>query len=151
MFNVRRIVVPTDFSDISLTAFEYARSLAEQYSAKVYIVYVMDKTPPFLALRTLDVTEEKVMESMQEKATESLEEILDRLRLSTDVEIEGTLRKGVDYEEIIGYAKEIEADLIVIATHGRTGVIHSLMGSVAEKVIQYSKIPVLVTTPANAE
>ncbi|MGE5364274.1 MAG: universal stress protein [Bacteroidota bacterium] len=151
MFNVRRIVVPTDFSDISLTAFEYARSLAEQYSAKIYIVYVMDKTPPFLALRTLDVTEEKVMESMQEKATESLEEILDRLRLSTDVEIEGTLRKGVDYEEITGYANEIGADLIVIATHGRTGVIHSLMGSVAEKVIRYSKIPVLVTTPANAE
>jgi len=64
-----------------------------------------------------------------------------------DIEIISAIRKGIDYEEIIKYSQEKKIDIIVIATHGRTGILHTLLGSVAEKVIRYSKIPVLVTTP----
>ena len=67
------------------------------------------------------------------------------------MEIKPVIRKGIDYEEIISYSKENNIDLIVIATHGRTGVLHTLLGSVAEKVIRYSKKPVLVTTPSEKE
>ena len=59
----------------------------------------------------------------------------------------GTIKKGLDYQEIVSYAENNKMDIIVIATHGRTGLLHTLIGSVAEKVIRYSKIPVLVTTP----
>lgn len=147
MFNIRKILVPTDFSHISLSAFEYARSLAERYDAQIYLIYVLEKTPPFLALRTLDLTEDKIIESMEQKAEESMRETLEQLRGSTSAGVEGVIRKGADYEEIVSFAGEISADLIVLATHGRTGVMHTLLGSVAEKVIRYSKIPVLVTTP----
>lgn len=151
MFNIRNIVVPTDFSKISYTAFYYAKSLAEKYDAKLHLVYVLEKTPPFLAIRSLDVTEEKVMSSMEEQARLSLSEAADELQHSLTVPIEAVLRKGTDYEEIISYASEIRADLIVIATHGRTGVMHTLLGSVAEKVIRYSKTPVLVATPQDED
>ena len=57
------------------------------------------------------------------------------------------MRKGLDYIEINKYAEEKNIDLIVIATHGRTGLLHTLLGSVAEKVIRYAKRPVLVITP----
>ena len=63
----------------------------------------------------------------------------------------GTIKKGLDYQEIVSYAENNKMDIIVIATHGRTGLLHTLIGSVAEKVIRYSKIPVLVTTPSENE
>ena len=66
---------------------------------------------------------------------------------SEAVEIEPVLKKGNDYNEIVKYSKDHKIDLIVIATHGRTGLLHTLLGSVAEKVIRYAKCPVLVITP----
>ena len=75
------------------------------------------------------------------------EKLLEKIKKIKDIEIIFAIRKGIDYEEIIKYSKEKKIDIIVIATHGRTGLIHTLLGSVAEKVIRYSKIPVLVTTP----
>ncbi len=59
----------------------------------------------------------------------------------------GAIKKGLDYQEIVKYTENKQMDIIVIATHGRTGLLHTLIGNVAEKVIRYSKIPVLVTTP----
>ena len=70
-----------------------------------------------------------------------------KIKKIKDVEIIPVIRKGIDYEEIIKYSVDKKIDIIVIATHGRTGILHTLLGSVAEKVIRYSKIPVLVTTP----
>ncbi|MCJ7554041.1 MAG: universal stress protein [Ignavibacteriaceae bacterium] len=68
-----------------------------------------------------------------------------------NVEIYPVLRKGVDYEVIIKYAKEKKIDVIVIAIHGRTGILHTLFGSVAENVNSYSKTPVLVITPTSKD
>lgn len=76
-----------------------------------------------------------------------LDECIKKIKKQGDFEIISTIRKGIDYEEIIKYSQEKKIDIIVIATHGRTGILHTLLGSVAEKVIRYSKIPVLVTTP----
>lgn len=147
MFNVKNVVVPTDLSKISYSAFEYARSVAEQYNANVHLIYVLEKTPPFLAMRSLDISEEKVMESMEQEAQSGLKEAVSKFHDSAAVNVIPVLKKGIDYEEIIKYSKEISADLIVIATHGRTGILYTLLGSVAEKVIRHSKIPVLVIPP----
>ena len=68
-----------------------------------------------------------------------------------NLDLETILRKGLDYVEINKYAEEKSVDLIVIATHGRTGLLHTLLGSVAEKVIRYAKRPVLVITPSGKE
>lgn len=147
MFNIKNIIVPTDFSKLSYSAFDYARDLAEQFGAKVHLVYVLEKTPPFLAMRSLDVSEEEIMKTMEEEAKKQLNNAASKLRDESNIEIIQVCRKGIDYEEIVKYSKEIENALIIIATHGRTGILHTLLGSVAEKVIRYAKCPILVITP----
>jgi len=150
MFNIRNIIVPTDFSNLSFTAFDYAKDIAKRWGAKIHVVYVLEKQPPFLAMRSLDVNEDQVMKSMEEQAKKQLEDAVKKFG-KTDLDISPILLKGVDYEELVKYSKKIKADLIVLATHGRTGFIHTLIGSVTEKVVRHAKCPVLVTTPTDEE
>ena len=147
MFNIKEIIVPTDFSKLSFSAFNYAKDLAERMDASIHLIYVLEKTPPFLAVRSLDVTEDEIMKTMEEQARKQLAETAESFREDSNVKIIEVCRKGIDYEEIVSYSKEIGSDLIVIATHGRTGILHTLLGSVAEKVIRFAKCPVLVITP----
>ena len=147
MFKIKNILLPTDFSNISLTAAEYAVELADQYKAKLHVLNVLEKTPPILAIRSLDISREKIIKSIDADAKEQLDGCVNKIRKIKDVEIVAAIQKGIDYEEIIKYSRDKKIDVIVIATHGRTGILHTLLGSVAEKVIRYSKIPVLVTTP----
>lgn len=150
MFNIRNIIVPTDFSNLSFTAFDYAKDIAKRWGAKIHVVYVLEKQPPFLAMRSLDVNEDQVMKSMEEQAKKQLEDAVKKFG-KIDLDISPVLLKGVDYEELVKYSKKIKADLIVLATHGRTGFIHTLIGSVTEKVVRHAKCPVLVTTPTDEE
>jgi nucleotide-binding universal stress UspA family protein len=147
MFKIKNILLPTDFSNISLTAAEYAVELADQYKAKLHVLNVLEKTPPILAIRSLDISREKIIKSIDADAKEQLDGCVNKIKKIKDVEIVAAIQKGIDYEEIIKYSRDKKIDVIVIATHGRTGILHTLLGSVAEKVIRYSKIPVLVTTP----
>lgn len=147
MFKIKNILLPTDFSKISLSAAEYALVLAEQYNAKIHLLHVIDKTPPILAIRSLDLSKEKIIDSIEKDAKLRLEECLQKISGTKNIDVHPVLRKGVDYEEIIKYAREKKIDVIVIATHGRTGILHTLLGSVAEKVVRHSKTPVLVITP----
>ena len=151
MFQIKNILLPTDFSKLSLTAGSYAVEIALQYGAVIHLLHILEKTPPILAIRSLDLSEDKIKKSIDDYAQKSIEESVVKIRSGKDVEIKPVIRKGIDYEEIINYSKENNIDLIVIATHGRTGVLHTLLGSVAEKVIRYSKKPVLVTTPSEKE
>ncbi len=60
MFKIKNILLPTDFSNISLTAAEYALELANEYNAKLHVLNVLEKTPPILAIRSLDLSREKI-------------------------------------------------------------------------------------------
>ena len=151
MFKVKNILLPTDFSKISLAAAEYAVVLAEQYGAKIHLLHVLEKTPPILAIRSLDLSREKIIHSIEKDAKDDLKDCFEKIKSIKNVEIHPVIKKGVDYEVIIKYAKEKKIDVIVIATHGRTGILHTLLGSVAEKVIRYSKTPVLVITPTSKD
>ncbi len=148
MFKIKNILLPTDFSKLSLTAASYAVDIAEEYGAKIHLLHVLEKTPPILTIRSLDLSQERIKKEIENDAKASMEEALKRIKKPENIEIVTLIKKGLDYEEIIKYSKEAKIDVIVIATHGRTGLIHTLLGSVAEKVIRYSKIPVLVTTPS---
>lgn len=150
MFTIKNILLPTDLSNLSLTAASYAVDIAAQYGAKVHLLYVLEKTPPILAIRSLDLSEEKILKEIMNDAKSQMDEALQKVgKINKHVEIVPVIKKGLDYEEIIDYSKTADIDVIVIATHGRTGLLHTLLGSVAEKVIRYSKIPVLVTTPTD--
>lgn len=147
MFNIQTVVVPTDGSEFSYLAFEYAQNIAERYNAKIHLLYVLDKQPPYLAVKSLDSSGEKVSALIEEEANEELQKAYNNFKKSSGLIVIPVMRKGTDYEEIINYSREIGADLIIITTHGRTGLLHTLLGSVAEKVIRHSKIPVLVVSP----
>jgi universal stress protein A len=149
MFKIKNILLPTDFSKLSLTAADYALDIAEQYNAKIHLLHVLEKTPPILAIRSLDLSEEKIKNSILNHTQQSMDETVAKLKEKKNIELIPIIRKGIDYEEIISYADKKSIDVIVIATHGRTGILHTLIGSVAEKVIRYSKSPVLVITPPN--
>ena len=147
IFNIKNIIVPTDLSELSASAFSYAKDLAERMDATIHLIHVLEKTPPFSAAGNQGNSKEKILHIIEEEAKAQLKEAAEDLREDFSLNVIEVLRNGVDYEEIIKYAKENNGDLIVIATHGRTGVLHTLMGSVAEKVIRYAKCPVLVITP----
>lgn len=147
MIKIKNILLPTDFSNLSIAASELAINLAEQYSAKIHLLHVLEKTPPILTIRSLDLSEEKIIKTIEQDALSKLEGVVKKINKSTNAEIKPVIKKGVDFEEIINYAEKSNIDLIVIATHGRTGIMHTLLGSVAEKVIRFSKVPVLVSKP----
>ena len=115
--------------------------------ATVHLIHVLEKTPPFTASHNQEDSTEKILLMIETEAKVQLKEAAEDLREDSSLNVIEVLRKGIDYEEIIKYAAENNGDLIVIATHGRTGVLHTLMGSVAEKVIRYAKCPVLVIKP----
>ena len=151
MFTIKNILLPTDFSKLSLTAAQYAIDLAKQYDAKIHLLHVIEKTPPILAIHSLDLSEEKILKSIEDDAKTSLDKAVIKIQNEHGIEVDSVLRKGLDYEEIVSYSQKNNIDVIVIATHGRTGILHTLIGSVAEKVIRYAKCPVLVTTPTEAQ
>src|SRR5690606_17713123 len=140
MINIKNILLPTDFSNLSLSASEIALNLAEQYSAKIHLLHVLEKTPPILTIRSLDLSEEKIIKVLEEDAFTKLNNAVKKVNGNSKIEIVPIIRKGIDFEEIINYSEEANIDLIVITTHGRTGIMHTLLGSVAEKVIRFSKI-----------
>lgn len=151
MFKIKNILLPTDFSNLSLSAASYAIDIAKQYGAKVHLLNVLEKTPPILAIRSLDLSEEKIIKTIDEEARHSLDKALEKINKDKSVEIIPVIKKGIDFEVINEYCKSNKIDLIVIATHGRTGILHTLLGSVAEKVIRYASCPVLVITPSEKD
>ena len=134
---LRRIVVPIDFSEPSLHALQFAALLAAQSGAALLPVYVAEHVVYFD--ETLAFPEHHVLEQMKEKLAQ-----LAREQVSEEVPVFPHVEKGKPWAEIIRLAEQHEADLIVLGTHGRTGLQHWLLGSTAERVVQHSSCPVLV-------
>jgi len=151
MFKLKSIIVPTDFSKVSYSAFQYARDLAEIMDATIHLIYVIEINPPLLSKQDKERTSEDLMKSIEKQKQRELNDLVEEIRDDSSLKIVKIIRQGTDYEEIIKYTSEINGDMIVLATHGRTGVFHKILGSVAEKVIRYSKCPVLVISPQEDE
>ncbi len=142
MLSFRTIVVPTDFSDHSLRALSYALGLAGKYDADVKILFVNEPGLQVSDMAWVGVDERSLKDEHVKEARASLDKIV-REQIPPDMAVEAIIRSGDAVEEIIAYADEINADLIVMATHGRTGLSHMLMGSTAEQVIRRASCPVL--------
>ncbi|MFN0157138.1 MAG: universal stress protein [Bacteroidota bacterium] len=144
MYIIKSILVPTDFSEFSTIAIEHASSLALLYGAKIHLVYVIDASP-VLAVPNLVLTTQS-MNSLEANAEEEMRKFV-YWKLKNSTNLEQIILHGEPYREIVTYAQQHDIDLIVIATHGRTGIAHMLMGSVAEKVVRFSPVPVLAVKP----
>lgn len=144
MIDIHRILVPTDFSDNAKAAIEYGSKLAQQFNADLHLLNVVDSQIATYAVE-MDMfgtaNHAYGIVEAQKQAVTLLEESPgtagDGCRVVRQAEI------GTPSSEIVHYAKENDIDLIVISTHGHTGLTHFLMGSVAENVVRTAPCPVL--------
>jgi len=136
---VKRILVPTDFSPPSRKAANYAASLAKQFGAEILMLHVVEPVtpPPSLAL----VMTEDLDRHMREEAARRLADWRKEIGVTT---MKANVRTGAPYHEIIAAAEETNTDLIVIGTHGHRKLAQIFLGSTAERVVRHARCPVLV-------
>lgn len=145
MYIVRNILVSTDFSDFSAVAVEYAASFALLYGAKIHLVHVIEPAS-VVGVPNLDLSTAAVSRELEDGAQEEMRKFV-YWKMKNNTNLEQVVLHGDPHHEIVRYAQENEIDLIVIATHGRTGLAHMLLGSVAEKIVRLSPVPVLAVKP----
>ncbi len=137
---IKRILVPIDFSALSLKALDHAVEFSRPYSAELILIFVVERG--YYESPLLVPDSGAILQHQADVAQARLEEICASLR-AHGVNCQAIVEHGVVYKAIVDAAKRIQASLIVISTHGRTGLAHVLIGSVAERVVQHSACPVL--------
>jgi nucleotide-binding universal stress UspA family protein len=143
----KHILVPTDFSPSSAAALELALDLATQLDAELTLLHVWE-IPVYPYLELMMSTAE-MTNSVEKAASECLETKLKEIQ-SRLPRAKSSLRMGLPWQQIVEAIKESKADLLVMGTHGRRGFAHALMGSVAEKLVRLSPVPVLTVRGAPA-
>lgn len=147
---MKHIIVTTDFSPAAEPAFEFAKNyvlLVGKESCKITLLHVIDEVAPtnITFEYGLAIANKKgIVEKLHRQATEKMKEIIKKHFADFYVELVVLKPSATVYEEIVGFAKNHNHDLIVMSTHGRTGIKHFFLGSIAERVIRQSSCPVLV-------
>lgn len=142
MKDFKTILFALDFSQSSDYAFQYALSLARKYQARLLIVHIINEPVDLRGFYVPHISFEKLEQEIEEGAKKMMEKFC-REQLGDYGNYETFLLPGIPYDEIIKKAEEQSADLIIMGTHGRTGLDHVLFGSTAEKVVRKSAIPVM--------
>ena len=147
MISLKKVLFPTDLSDAAAEAQLYACALAEQFDAELHVLSVMQD----VSLMSPDPNMPWVIPaSSLDEVRQSLEAALVKIpdpKWAIGRSIQRVIRIGAPYVEIIKYAQEQDVDVIVVGTHGRSGLTHLLLGSTAEKVVRKSPCPVLTVHP----
>jgi nucleotide-binding universal stress UspA family protein len=139
--NIKKILIPTDGSDYSIRAAELGISVAKMLGAQVMIVYVIDTV---VLDQIAKVTERENIERELKRDGERYINYVLSLANQKGVKAASLLAKGRPFEQVVHLAKGLGMDLIVMGTYGRRGAERILIGSVAERVIEYATCPVLV-------
>ena len=141
MADFRRLLVPTDFTDTSERALDWAFTFAERVGSAITVMHSYEIPiigfPDGALVATADIAAR-----MAEASRSGLDLVVGK-RKGGKIQVDGVLREGVAWEEINRLADELDADLIVIGTHGRKGLARALLGSVAENVVRTATRPVL--------
>jgi len=147
MIKLQKILVPTDFSDYSRLSLQYGLSFCKEYEAQMILLHVIEDPfyPSTGASFGFDMDD--FFRKMEKEAQDRLSEMVPP-ELEKVTRIERVVTRGTPFLEIIRISREQEVDMIVLATHGRTGLAHVLMGSVTEKVVRKAPCPVLVVRAA---
>jgi nucleotide-binding universal stress UspA family protein len=145
MFNVDKIVVPTDFSDYSDLALKRALDLAEACDAKIFLVHVVADAPDIFKLDRFNTEgQKKIMKELEKQSKEFFEKQLAKFPQAQNMDIETQVLRGIPSKEILDMQKKINADMLVISTHGQTAIEEFLWGNTASKIVRYAKCSVLV-------
>lgn len=142
MEQIKKILVPIDFSDYSKNALKYAVRFAKQFDAKIYLIYVVEPMiyPADFSMGQVAIPSTDI--DLHSRAEEELRK-LSKDFINGSLQVEILIKTGKPFVEIIETASANDIDLIIIATHGHTGVEHLLFGSTAEKVVRKAPCPVL--------
>jgi nucleotide-binding universal stress UspA family protein len=145
--NFTKIVAATDFSEDSTLALTYAEEIARRFGSEMILLHVDQALPPVMVSPEIGPVMDvgamtRIAEEQRMMAQKELDKIVNRLR-EAGLKARSMLKVGSPFLEIIHVARAENADLIVMGTHGRTGIAHVLMGSVAERVVQKAHCPVL--------
>ena len=148
MIKLDRILVPTDFSDFSKPALTYGCAMAARFDAELHLLHVVPD-PAMLVPEAAAFSVESMEAQTEMLRVESMSTLNTLLPegWSNEKQVVRETRIGAAFMEIIDYAREKDIDLIVIGTHGRSGLMHVLMGSVAERIVRKSPCPVLTVKP----
>lgn len=148
--NLKRILVPIDFSDHSKRALNYAIPFAEHFGASIDLIYVVEPTIYPADFSFGQAGFPNVEEELRTSGANELESLIKK-QIAGRVPARKVIRTGKPFYEIIEYAREAGIDLIIIATHGHSGMEQILFGSTAEKVVRKAPCPVLVVRTGEHE
>jgi universal stress protein A len=139
---IRSILVPLDFSDSSEKALAYAVALASQFGARLTLLHVVEPaaTPDFAKSFPLVMDNDRITAECKDR----LERLTEELAVLPKIIEKRLVRYGRSFQEIAEAARTLKVDLIVISTHGYTGLKHAFLGSTTERVVRLAPCPVLV-------
>ncbi len=147
-----KILVPTDFSELSLQAVRYARELAATFSAQIHCLHVIDES--FQYWSTMGPESAPVgpaVEDLRSLAEGHMQRFADEHLVGLDYVPVTAVITGNPWSDIVQYALENTIDLVVIATHGRGGLVHALLGGTTDRVVRKAGCPVLVVRETEHE
>ncbi len=151
MIKLERLLLATDFSESSKEAFDYAVHLARNLKTKLTLLHVFESPffyPPEISLNAYPEVYQWVQD-FREEEMRRIEALADQVR-KAGIPVEFIFKEGIPFVEISKTAKEIGADLLILGTHGRKGLSHIVMGSVAERVVREAPCPVFIVRQKKA-
>ena len=142
-----RILVPVDFSEFTDDIISYATEIAQKFGSAIHLVHVIPNMGYFAPYESYLAAENMVtvQKGVEIEVRQNLEEVAARI---SGIPVTRAVLTGVSFVEIVQYVKSENIDLVIMATHGRGGLEHIIIGSVAEKVVRRSPCPVLTIRPA---
>ncbi len=139
---IKSILFPTDFSEGSLYALPYAVDMAKTHSAKLYMIHILYDIASASGLSVPHTSLDQMYKELEASAKKELQNFGWQKREELK-DVEFTVVRGLPYDEILKFAKEKSVDLIVIGTHGKTGIDRVIFGSTAQRVVRHAQCPVL--------
>lgn len=140
MITIKSILCPLDFSDASKNAFRYACEFARSMGSKIYLLHIVEPRP---IAADMTLTYIPVEEDLEKAAREDIEPLAHEAReKGIDVQVDVVI--GIPSEVILHQIVESDASMLIMGSHGKTGLSRLLMGSVAEGVVRKAKVPVLI-------
>ncbi len=144
MIKLEQVLFPSDFSDLSLHGLRYARSFCEAFDARLHVLHVVDEACQYwMAMGPNTVPVGPPPDELVAISTEEMRKFVEEHLADVGFPLITDVQMGRPFMEIIRYARENDIDMIVLGTHGRGGLKHAIMGSVAERVVRKAPCPVL--------
>jgi nucleotide-binding universal stress UspA family protein len=141
----KKIVCPIDFSEFTDEILKYAVNITKKFNAELHLIHIIPNLNYFTPYESFLTPENLV--AIEKNIEKEVEKDFEKVTKDIDMPLKKIVKTGATFVEIIDYIKEEDIDLVVMGTHGRSGIEHILIGSVAEKVVRKSPCPVLTIRP----